>query len=93
MQILLPMCAIALVVAQVVVSNQLATLSARMGSLDEAVYEARETHAILQTAVASASSLMAIRVRAQESGFREPTVSQVISLIPQVPVAFGGLLQ
>lgn len=89
LQIIMPVAALGLLIAQLVVSNQLATLNARMGSLDTAVYEARDTNAVLETAVASASSLMAIRERAYAQGFLEPASSQVLTLSPQIPVALS----
>lgn len=89
--ILIPCCAIVLVVLQVIVSNELATLNASMGRLDVAITRARDTHEILSTEIASASSLMALRTQALEQGFHEPASSQIISLTPHVPVAFGGI--
>lgn len=80
-----------LVVLQVIVSNQLAMLNVQMGSLDDAVYTARDTHTVLETAVASASSLMALQVRAEELGFHEPGTSQVLTLTPHIPVAFSNV--
>lgn len=88
-QIVLPVTAVVLVVIQVIVSNQLATLGKKMGNLDTAVADARDVNEILHTEVASASSLMAVRLRAQAMGFHEPTSKQITSLTPAVPVAFG----
>lgn len=85
----LPIIAIALLVVQVIISNELATLSGRMGELDMRVSDAGDIHAFLETEVASASSLMAIRDRAVALGFHEPMPKQIVALSPEVPVAFG----
>jgi len=90
LNILVPCGAVVLVVLQVIVSNELATLNASVGRLDVEIAQARDTHEILSTQVASASSLMVLRDKALELGFHEPTSRQVISLTPEVPVAFGG---
>jgi len=87
---ILPVAALALIVLQVVVSNDLATLNAHLGSLDSEMARARSRHETLETAVASASSLMTMREQALAAGFREPTSRQVVVLQPEVPVAFGA---
>lgn len=85
----LPIVAVVLLVVQVIVSNELATLSGHMGQLDTQVSEAGDIHAFLETEVASASSLTALRERAGVLGFHEPMPKQIIALSPEVPVAFG----
>ncbi len=87
--IVLPCLAVTLIVVQVVVSNELATMGKSMGRLDLAVNDARDVHAELETEVASASSLMTLHDRALILGFREPTPSQIVALSPELPVAFG----
>ncbi len=86
---LLPVAAIILVVLQVVVSNELAALGKRLGKLDQEVRLEADMHEALSTEVASASSLLVIRERAQAQGFVDPTSKQVISLSLEVPVALN----
>lgn len=86
---LLPVAAIILVVLQVVVSNELAALGKRLGKLDQEVRLEADMHEALSTEVASASSLLVIRERAQAQGFVDPTPKQVISLSLEVPVALN----
>lgn len=84
---LLPILAVVLVVIQVVITNELASLGKELGKLDYKVSVADEMYEDLATQVASASSLYALRERAELLGFREPTQSQIIPLVPEVPVA------
>ncbi len=86
---LLPVAAITLVVLQVVVSNELATLGKRLGKLDQQVRIEADMREALSTEVASASSLLVIRERAQAQGFVDPTAKQIISLSLEVPVALN----
>ncbi len=88
-RIVLPVAAVILLVTQVVVSTQLATLSSHMGKLDTAVALQQDVHEILETEVASASALLTLRDRAEALGFHEPTSKQIVALSPQVPGAFG----
>ena len=83
----LPVLAVLLIVTQVIVSNNLATLGGTMGKLDTAVSDARDTHEALEMKVASASSLLTVRARAVALGFHEPLSNQITSLPAQVPVA------
>lgn len=85
---IIPALAVILVVAQVVVTNELASLGKKLGKLDYEVAHQQDIYEDLATQVASASSLFALRERAQTLGFREPTQSQIIPLVPEVPVAF-----
>lgn len=87
--ILLPIAAIILIVLQVVVSNELAALGKRLGALDAEVRVVSDIHEALQTEVASASSLLTLRVRAESLGFMEPTAKQIMNLTPETPVALG----
>lgn len=90
--LLVPVAAIVLIVFQVVFSNELAMLGKKMGQLDMAVVKEQDVHETLETQVASASSLMALRERALTLGFHEPTQSQIIAISPKEPVAFGVAL-
>lgn len=85
--IVLPITAIILVVLQVVISNELATLGKRLGQLDAQVSRETDVNEALSTEVASASSLLMIRERAELLGFVEPTAKQIMSLTLEVPVA------
>ncbi len=85
--VVMPLVAIILVVTQVVVSNELASLGKKLGKLDSEISFAQDVHEDLSTQVASASSLFALRDRAQAMGFSEPTQSQIVALSPETPVA------
>jgi hypothetical protein len=87
--VILPCVAIILVVVQVIISNELATLGSRVGKLDTEVAQAQDVHETLEMEVASASSLLSLRERAALFGFHEPEKSQIVALTPEVPVAFG----
>lgn len=83
----MPIMTIVLIVVQVVVSNELASLGKKLGKLDTEISFAQDVYADLSTQVASASSLATTRERALSMGFREPTQAQIIALSPEVPVA------
>ena len=85
--IVMPILTIILIVIQVVVSNELASLGKKLGKLDTEISFAQDVYADLSTQVASASSLSTLRERALGMGFREPTQAQIIALTPEVPVA------
>lgn len=87
--IVLPITAIILVVLQVVISNELAMLGKRLGQLDTQVSRETDLNEALSTEVASASSLLVLRERAQKLGFIEPTAKQIMSLTLEVPVALN----
>ena len=74
---------------QVVISNELATLGKRLGQLDTQVSYEADLNEALSTEVASASSLLVLRERAQKLGFVEPTATQIMSLTLEVPVALN----
>jgi hypothetical protein len=84
---LLPVIAVALVVTQVVISNELATLGKTLGKLDREIAFQDDIQEDLSIQVASISSLFAVRERALTMGFAEPTSSQIVSLTTEVPVA------
>lgn len=88
----IPVLAVLLVVFQVAVSNKLATLGKRLGTLDYEVSQEQDLMQLLKTEVASASALMALRDKALLAGFTEPTAKQILNLIPQVPVAYDPAL-
>ncbi len=87
LNVILPVTAIVLVVFQVVVSNELATLGKRLSELDAEVRVVSDLNEELRTEVASASSLLTLRARAQLLGFVEPTTKQIMNLTSDVPVA------
>lgn len=86
-EIILPITAVVLLIVQVVVSNELATLGKQMGQLDAQVRLESDIHESLAIEVASASSLLTLRARASAFGFIEPTTKQIMNLSLQVPVA------
>lgn len=84
----IPLLAVILVVLQVIVSNQLATLGKRLGELESDIIVEKDRKMALETEVASRSALLAIREKAELMGFVEPTTKQILNLVPEVPVAF-----
>ena len=86
--ILLPIVALVLLVSQVVVSNELATLGKKLGKIDYQISLESDVHEALTAEVASASSLMTVRERATAMGFVEPNAKQIVHLSLTVPVAF-----
>ena len=86
-EILLPITAVILLVFQVIISNELATLGKKLGQLDVDVRLVSDVRESLSIEVASASSLLALRERALSQGFVEPTNKQIMNLSLQVPVA------
>jgi hypothetical protein len=90
---MLPVLAVLLVVTQVVVSNKLATQGKRLAQLDREIRIERDMLYALETEVASASSLLALRERAELMGFTEPSTKQILNLTAEVPVAFGVQVQ
>ncbi len=87
LEILLPITAVVLLIFQVIISNELATLGKKLGQLDVDVRLVSDTRESLSIEVASASSLLALRERAIAEGFVEPTNKQIMNLSLQVPVA------
>lgn len=87
LEILLPITAVILLVFQVIISNELATLGKKLGQLDVDVRLVSDTRESLSIEVASASSLLALRERAFVQGFVEPTSKQILNVSLQVPVA------
>lgn len=88
-ELILPAVAVVLLLTQVIVSNELATLGKEMGQLERDVRVEEGIAESLDIQVASSSSLLAIRERAMAMGFVEPTANQVISLSRETPVALG----
>jgi cell division protein FtsL len=86
---ILPVLAIFLVVTQVIVSNELATLGKKLGKLDTDISFANDMHEALATEVASASSMIALKDRAIAAGFHAPTKDQVMAISVVAPVAFS----
>ena len=87
--IMLPIAALVMIVLQVVVSNELAGLGKRLGELGREVRIQADINEALKTEVASASSLLTLRERAESLGFVEPTSKQIMNLTLEVPVALG----
>lgn len=86
-EFMLPLTAIILLVFQVVLSNELTTHGKQVGELEKEVRLAKDEKEAITIEVASASSLLTIRSRAEALGFTEPTIKQILTLTPQVPVA------
>lgn len=86
--IILPILALFMLVCQVVVSNELATLGKTLGKIDYQISQENDVHEVLAAEVASASALMTVREKATAMGFVEPTAKQIVHLAVPVPVAF-----
>ncbi len=87
LEMIIPVVAIVLVVTQVIVSNELATLGKRLGELEDGVRIEADVKESLEIQVASASSLLTLRDRALTLGFVEPSPKQILNLSLEVPVA------
>lgn len=87
-EIATPILAVILVVLQVIVSNRLATLGKRLGELESDIIVETDRKMALEMEVASRSALLAVRKKAEDMGFAEPTTKQILNLTPEVPVAF-----
>jgi len=83
----LPFLAVALVVLQLVLSNELAAVGGKVGQFDSQISALQEENEQLAVQVASASSLLSIAAKASEFGLRE-TVSTYNLSVNQYPVAF-----
>lgn len=85
----LPIAAVGLVIYQIVISNELATLGKDLGYLNNELSVQNDIHELLLTEVASSSSFLRLRVRAEALGFKAPDKDQIIALTPQFSVALG----
>ncbi len=85
---LLPVIAILLLGVEIIVANELAGLGDDLAAVSAAVDKERATNEALATRVASSSSLLAIREKANTLGFHEPTKAQTLVFNPsELPVA------
>ncbi|MEK7060680.1 MAG: hypothetical protein AAB937_00405 [Patescibacteria group bacterium] len=84
---LLPITAVALVIYQIVISNELATLGKDLGRLNTELSTQNDIHELLATEVASTSSFLVMRSRAESLGFKPPLKDQIIALSVESPVA------
>jgi cell division protein FtsL len=86
----IPMFVVALVVAEIILTNELAGLGQEVGSLETHIDALKEENQLLREQTASASSLLTIAAQAQMLGFRDATPHQFLSLVPeQFPVALN----
>lgn len=90
--VLLPILAVALVIYQIVISNELATLGKDLGRLNDELTNQNDRHELLVTEVASSSSYLILRTRAEALGFKAPLKDQVVALPKESPVALGVTL-
>ena len=86
---LLPVAAIIMIILQVVVSNELASLGKKLGNIEYEISNQNDMRELLSAEVASASSLLALREKAESLGFAEPSNRQIMHISLEVPVAFG----
>ena len=91
--IILPIIAVSLVIYQIVISNELATLGKSLGQLDHELSVQNDIHETLVTEVASASSYMTMRTKAEVLGFVAPRKDQIVALSSAAPVALGVTLR
>lgn len=88
---LLPVIAIFLLGVEIIVANELAGLGKTLGNIDSEIAKESAVNEMLATRVASSSSLLTIREKAQALGFREPTAKQLLTLNPsELPVAIDN---
>ncbi|MBI3386027.1 hypothetical protein HY031_03005 [Candidatus Gottesmanbacteria bacterium] len=85
----LPVFVIVLAVMQVAISNQLAGLGQTMGDIDTRIDIVKGANELLESEVASASSLLSVAAKAKEIGFIEPTASSYLPLGSTLPLALG----
>lgn len=81
-----PIVAIVLVVAEIIVSNSLASARENVSDTDAAIERLQDEHDILSQEVASASALATIEHIARDEGFITPQKSQYI-VLDTLPVA------
>lgn len=85
---LLPVIAVFIVVAKILLTNQFVPSGKQVRALDIAIDTVRAQNEILEQQVASASSLVAVSQKASEIGFVEPTKSQLLTVSgDHLPVA------
>lgn len=87
-----PVIAVILVIYQIVISNELASLGKELGRLNNDLSFERDINELLMTEVASSSSFLLLRKRAESLGFTLPLKDQIIALSQEPPVAFGATL-
>ncbi|MEK7577063.1 MAG: hypothetical protein AAB492_00410 [Patescibacteria group bacterium] len=90
--IILPIIAVTLVIYQIVISNELATLGKNLGQLDNELSTQNDMRDMLVTEVASASSYLVMRTKAEALGFKPPRKNQIVALSSEAPVALGVTL-
>ncbi|MBU1326642.1 hypothetical protein KKB64_05480 [Patescibacteria group bacterium] len=85
---ILPLCALILIGVEVFISNELAGTGGELANIESRISQEAGEREVLYTEVASASSLLVIRQKAETLGFADPGKNQIISLAPdQLPVA------
>lgn len=77
-----------LIVTEIIWSNTLVGTGREVSKADLRIAELRQENERLETQVASASSLLAVSVKAKEMGFQEPSASQFVMIASDLPVAF-----
>lgn len=87
---ILPVVAVALMVLELVVTNELATLGNKVKAIEVKIESLQEENELLSQEVASSSSLVTIATRAKDLGFIKS--SSTVSFAPeQLPVALNQL--
>lgn len=86
----LPCAAVALVIAQILVANHLASSGEQLQTIDTRIAGLTEENQVLSQQYASASSYLTVAARAVEQGFVEP--EQFVTLgADQFSVALGNV--
>ncbi|EKD63204.1 MAG: hypothetical protein ACD_51C00317G0002 [uncultured bacterium] len=83
----LPIVAIVFLIIEVIFINQLAGMGEKVSAYDVAIDKLQEENALLEQAVASASSLLLIEQKAKEYGFTESHPTSYIHLDDELPLA------
>jgi hypothetical protein len=85
---ILPLTVGVLLGIEIVCINLHVTSGRTLFAIDSMIGSLEKENNLLEQRVASASSLIAIEVKAKEIGFREPTKSQYLTIVPdELPMA------
>lgn len=87
---MMPVIAGALIVTEIILTNQFAGSGSQMRSVDVDIDGLRQENALLTQQVASASSLSTIAAKASEMGLVEPSKNQYLAVTAELPVALNN---
>lgn len=87
---LFPMMVILLGLANILLTNHLASSGGELQQIDVAIDAVRQENEDLRLKIASASSLTAVAAQAESMGLTTPGKTQIVTLVPEsLPVALG----